>query len=441
MAAVLRSLLVAPIYAASIDTGGGQRTYHLHRALARLGSVDILLVSEPAFADLEATLESLRAQFADARSVRVHRSAPQFVLAPASGAGLARRLGYALRRVLGALRPRSALYRPSREAVEALQGLIDAEDHHLVVGRYLRCTALSGAFEQQRAPVVVDLDDLDEIVLRSRIRAPTTGRLKRLVLARQARQTEQVVHRLRQRCRHLFIASDADRGFVEHPSTSVLPNIPLPAAASFTQVAPETDDPVVLFVGSRAHRVNHEGLLRFVSACWPLISARMPTARLRVVGSGGWEALREALEKTPGVTVVGRVDEVADEYAQAALCVVPLFEGSGTKIKVLEALAHGRPVVVAGHSARGYERLIGHGVVVAHDETAMADECLKLLGDPVRRRALGTSGQRLVEESHGFEALFARFTQALAAAGIEVVDVVRPSPVLPKEVGAASGAD
>jgi hypothetical protein len=98
--------------------------------------------------------------------------------------------------------------------------------------------------------------------------------------------------------------------------------------------------------------------------------------------------------------------------------------------------------VVAGHSARGYERLVGHGVVVAHDEAAMADECLKLLGDPVRRRALGISGQRLVEEGHGFEALFASFTQALAAAGIEIVDdVVRPSPVPRKEVGAASGAD
>jgi glycosyltransferase involved in cell wall biosynthesis len=442
MAAALRSLLVAPIYAASIDTGGGQRTYHLYRALARLGSVDILLVSEPAFADLEATLESLRAQFSDAHSVRVHRSAAQFVLAPASGAGRARRLGYALRRVVGALRPRAALYRPSDAAVEALRSLIDARDHHVVVGRYLRCTALSGAFEQQRVPVVVDLDDLDEIVLRSRIGAPTTGRLKRWVLARQARQTERVVHRLRRRCRHLFIASEADRRFVDHPSTSVLPNIPMPAAAARAQADFEQDDPVVLFVGSRGHRVNHEGLLRFVSACWPLIGARMPSARLRVVGSGGWEALREALEKTPGVTVVGRVDEVADEYARAALCVVPLFEGSGTKIKVLEALAHGRPAVVAGHSARGYERLVGHGVVVAHDEAAMADECLKLLGDPVRRRALGISGQRLVEEGHGFEALFASFTQALAAAGIEIDDdVVRPSPVPRKKVGAASGAD
>jgi glycosyltransferase involved in cell wall biosynthesis len=444
MATPLRSLLVAPIYAASIDTGGGQRTYHLYRSLARLGSVDILLVTEPVFADLEATLETLRAQFSQARVVRVHRSTAQFVPASASGASLAGRLGYALRRVHGALRPRSALYRPSEEAIGALRGLLDAQDHHVVVGRYLRCTALSGAFEQQRVPVVVDLDDLDEIVLRSRIGAPTTGWLKRLVLGHQARQTERVVQRLRLRCSHLFIASEADRRFVEHRSISVLPNIPLPPRASLAgaPVTVEIDDPVVLFVGSRVHRVNHEGLLRFVAACWPSISARMPAARLRVVGSGGWEGLREALEQTPGVIVVGRVDAVADEYAKAALCVSPLFEGSGTKIKVLEALAYGRPVVVASHSARGYEELVGHGIVVADDEAAMAEACLTLLGDPVRRRMLGASGQRLVEENHGFEALFGRFERALASAGIGGDDgVARPSPMLQKRVGAASGAD
>ena len=374
MAAPLRSLLVAPIYAASVDTGGGQRTYHLYRSLARLGSVDILLVSEPAFADLEATLGTLRAQFSQARVVRVHRSTAQFLLPPASGAGLMGGLGYAMRRAHSALRRRSALYRPSGEATEALRRLLDEQDHDVVVGRYLRCTALAGAFEQPDVPVVVDLDDLDEIVLRSRIGAPTTGRLKRLVLGHQARQTARVVERLHARCRHLFIASDADRRFVEHPSISVLANIPLLDGGSLARAPVDagSDDPVVLFVGSRTHRVNQEGLLRFVASCWPGISARLPAARLRVVGSGGWEELREMLEKTPGVTVVGRVDEVVGEYAKAALCVVPLFEGSGTKIKVLEALAHGRPVVVASHSARGYEPLVGQGIVVADDEASMA---------------------------------------------------------------------
>jgi hypothetical protein len=65
-----------------------------------------------------------------------------------------------------------------------------------------------------------------------------------------------------------------------------------------------------------------------------------------------------------------------------------------------------------------------------------------LLGDPVRRRMLGASGQRLVEENHGFEALFGRFERALASAGIGGDDgVARPSPILQKRVGAASGAD
>ena len=65
-----------------------------------------------------------------------------------------------------------------------------------------------------------------------------------------------------------------------------------------------------------------------------------------------------------------------------------------------------------------------------------------MLADPVRRRALGASGQRLVQEHHGFEALFTTFARALASAGIAVDDSAgRPETVPRKEVGAASGAD
>jgi len=144
----------------------------------------------------------------------------------------------------------------------------------------------------------------------------------------------------------------------------------------------------------------------------------VPVARLRVVGSGGWEAERDQLEQTAGVSVIGTVEDLADEYRGAALCVVPLFEGSGTKIKVLEALMHGRVVVAARHSARGYEELVDRGVVAASNDAELADACAALLLDPARRQAMALAGQRLVRQNYGFEALFDRFSGGLIAAGV-----------------------
>ena len=73
--------------------------------------------------------------------------------------------------------------------------------------------------------------------------------------------------------------------------------------------------------------------------------------------------------------------ELESEYAGAALCIVPLLEGSGTKIKVLEALMYGRPVVASQHSTRGFEALLGKGLVGAADDSQIVQQCVEHLRD------------------------------------------------------------
>jgi glycosyltransferase involved in cell wall biosynthesis len=176
--------------------------------------------------------------------------------------------------------------------------------------------------------------------------------------------------------------------------------------------------PVVLFVGSHAHRVNREGVLDFVKRCWPAIRARVPHASFRIVGSAGWEAERDGLEKIAGVRVVGTVERLDEEYASAACCVVPVFEGSGTKIKVLEALLFGRPVVAAAHSTRGYDELVGKGLIRVEDDSQMIEACAGLLGEPSSRTSIASAGQRFVREHYSFDAFAKALGRGLEASGI-----------------------
>ena len=159
-------------------------------------------------------------------------------------------------------------------------------------------------------------------------------------------------------------------------------------------------------MGTFGHRLNRDGLLHFIASCWPLISARVPAAELRIVGSGGWESERESMEATQGVKVVGAVADLAPEYARAAFCVVPIFEGSGTKIKVLEALMYGRAVVATEHSAYGYEKLFGNGLLRAGGLAELADACVELLGSPARRNTEAARGYDIVKSDYSSEAVF-----------------------------------
>ena len=127
------------------------------------------------------------------------------------------------------LKGRARLYRPTKDALAALKQSIASRRYDVLVGRYLQCAAMAGVFEQRDLPVIVDLDDLDERVLTSRVTAPNTSSPRRLMLRWHASQVASLAKRLRAKAKHVFTASEEDFDFVRHPSCLVLPNIPLPA--------------------------------------------------------------------------------------------------------------------------------------------------------------------------------------------------------------------
>jgi glycosyltransferase involved in cell wall biosynthesis len=389
--------LVAPIWACARNTGGGQRTFHLYKALTEFCSVDVLLVSQPEFGNLEALYPNLhRELFPAAQDIHLHRSAN----AAHPKAAAARRL---LRRATKALRPPQQTYAPSPTALRHLDELLARTRYDAIVGRYLLETSQSGVLTQATVPVLLDVDDRDDKVLETRLRAGTTPPWHKPWLAWRLAQTRPVIERLVQRCAHLWLASEADGLEVEHPSRSVLPNVPYLPEGTGRMVTPMPGTKTCIFVGTCIHRVNREGVRHFVERCWPAIRRAEPQACFRVVGSGGWDALRDELERHPGVSVVGSVPSVADEYRAAAFAVVPLFEGSGTKIKVLESLLFGRTLVAHDHAVRGLEDLRhGESLMVARSDEAFATQVLSLYADPAAAAAMAAHGRNIVEREYSY---------------------------------------
>jgi glycosyltransferase involved in cell wall biosynthesis len=162
----------------------------------------------------------------------------------------------------------------------------------------------------------------------------------------------------------------------------------------------------VLFVGSMDYHANIDAVLEFATQVWPLISRRFPDFRFVIAGRNPPARIR-ALEARD-VEVTGTVDDVRPWYASALVVVVPLRTGSGTRLKILEAMAAGVPVVSTRLGAEGLEVTDGADIILAETprETIEAIEALSV--SPERRSSLIAAGRELVRNRYDWPILGAR---------------------------------
>lgn len=152
----------------------------------------------------------------------------------------------------------------------------------------------------------------------------------------------------------------------------------------------------VLFFGQLGYAPNTLGLLRFLREGWPRVLAGRPGAQLRVAGPGQDAALAARLREHPGVEPLGLVDDLRDELARSVV-VVPIWQGGGTRLKVLEALAAARPLAGTPLGVSGLGVRDGEHALVAERPLDLADAVLALLADHPRATALGAAGRGLAE--------------------------------------------
>ncbi len=161
----------------------------------------------------------------------------------------------------------------------------------------------------------------------------------------------------------------------------------------------------VVFFGHFGYEPNRRGIERFVAEGWPQVIARRPRARLAIAGGGMDGDLRARLTHTHGVDVVGLVADLPAALAAASAVVVPIWEGGGTRLKVLEALAAGRPVVSTALGASGIGFQDGRHGLLANTPAALAAALAGVLADLEQASTLGREGRKLAERFRWEEAL------------------------------------
>ncbi len=149
------------------------------------------------------------------------------------------------------------------------------------------------------------------------------------------------------------------------------------------------------FIGTAAWPTTAAGARRLVERVWPLVRREQPGATLAVAGRGMQDL---GLPSTDGVEVVGEVGSAPDFLRGISVLLFPAVRGSGTKVKVLEALASGVPVVTTATGAEGIAA--NDGLVVAEDDETLARATVSILRDAEERRQRAAAARRAFEEGH-----------------------------------------
>jgi sugar transferase (PEP-CTERM/EpsH1 system associated) len=385
-----------------LDKGGKLRTWHLMRHLARRHEITYL-----AFADPDGDPQHLAGMREVARHIetipRVEAAKGSVRFLAQAGWHVADPLPYAVGHY------RSRAYR------RRVHELLATRKFDLVVADFLPpIVNLPNALP---CPAVLFTHNVESEIWR-RHAENADGALRRYLYGKQYARMLRFEGQALRRFEGLLAVSEADR----ETFARLYPGIDLNAIhvvrtgvhTEFFSPAPSPSDSVELvFTGSMDWLPNEDGMLWFCRDILPLITREAPGVTLSIVGRAPTPAVKKLADEQ-GVRVTGRVDDVRPYMKNAAVFIVPLRIGGGTRLKIFEAMAMAKAVVSTTVGAEGLPVTHDADILLADDPGSFARAVLRLLHDLDERRALESSARRLVAQHFDWSAVARDLDHALA---------------------------
>ena len=365
------------------DNGSKLRITHLLRELARQHEIDLLAFA-PESPD-DAALRALKDMCASVELL------PETPFAARAGGPMLGLLSFQPRSVVANHSPRMAAAVRQRNAQR--YDLVIASQMHMApyamlmqyTPRLLEEVELATLFEQFQSAQR----------LRSRLRYGLTWWKTRRYVARLLRQFAGAT-----------VVSDRELELIRSLAPARMPLAVVPNGVDVAACAQDFGPPegdTLIYPGALSYAANFDAMDYFLGAILPHVRAARPDARLRITGRAT-PAQVAALPRAEGVEFTGYLDDVRPAVARAWAEVVPLRKGGGTRLKVLEALALGTPLVSTSKGIEGLALEDGRHVLVADTPTDFAAATARLLDQPDLRARLAAAGRQLARERYDWQA-------------------------------------
>jgi glycosyltransferase involved in cell wall biosynthesis len=290
-----------------------------------------------------------------------------------------------------------------------------ADDVDVVVVQHVHLASLLPP--SRRARWFLEVHNVPSVRSRQEL-ARTAGRRQRWLLARDVPKGERFERAAVTSYDGLVVVSEEDATTLttDRATRARGPVVVVPSGVDLSTAAtPVPSEPAVLLPASLNYRPNVLGAVWFCDEVLPLVQEQVPGLRFDLVGR---EPVPEvvALGDRPGVAVTADVPSMAPWFERARVVVVPLWIGTGTRLKALEALASGRPLVGTSIGLEGLGLVDGEHARIVDDAGEMAAAVVELCRSDERADALAVAGRRHVEEHFDWAASASRMADALERA-------------------------
>jgi sugar transferase (PEP-CTERM/EpsH1 system associated) len=291
--------------------------------------------------------------------------------------------------------PLQVLYFRSRAFRDKLHALLARDRYDVVHAYFHRVTPF---VEGLGVPTVLDL--MDSMQLRAARNAEHERGVKRLMWAEELRRVRAFEANVASRFARVVVVSEQDRVLIPGANVEVVPNGV--DAEQFAPLEGLREPSTIVFSGNMSYEPNVHAVQWFADECLPLVRARVPGARLAIVGSNPSRSVLQ-LGARDGIDVTGYVESMPRALNGAAVALAPMVSGSGIQNKILEAMACGLPVVATTVGRGSIPAGADEGLLTADAALAFADEVSALLENADRAREFGRRARAFVLERYSWE--------------------------------------
>lgn len=357
----------------TIDSGAALRNTLFLKALAEIGHVDVICFSKN---DLVSNIPNCDVIFSkviwDSKDFKeVFRTFMCMTLRPSN--------------------PYS-YFQQNKEKASIIKKYVNETKYDIIACRYVEAAIVCGLLDY-KDKLVVDADDNLAVVRKFKAFDNNS------ILTKWKRQYESV--RIEKMLKKLF--SNIRCSFCSNPLEMPSPRtVFLHNTTVLDQPAPNLSEdytPCILFIGLLQYFPNKHGITHFVESVFPHIKKSIPSVELQIVGDGDPDILAYLNDKE-GVRAVGKVEELASEYQKATVVVIPIYYGSGTCVKFVEALLMNRPVISTPVGARGFSEVCkdGEDYMLAHNDEEFISKTIELLSSVSKSREMAHKGYEIGEK-------------------------------------------
>lgn len=386
----MKVLIVAPFVPWPLAHGGRIRLFHLLRELARRHEVTLVCLADNAEQELGPLAEICHEVVPVVHRPRPVASFCRFLFGPNP---------YNVERFVSPL---------LAATIRRLLAATPFDIVHLETTHIWPAAAACG-----EVPVVLGTQNVESRIL-DQLQSACRNPLKRLLYCLEAAKMRRFEANAWRSCHLCLTVSDAERQEIIAAGVAPERVVTVPNGVDLERfaVTARPGRKKLLFLAGLDYLPNLDAARWLLAEVWPLIRGAEPAAELLLAGRGTKELAAAGLPA--GVTCLGDPADVPCCFAMADALLVPLRIGAGTRLKVLEAMAAGLPVVATSRGCEGIAAVAGEHLLTADTPREFAAACLRLLAEPELAAQLAVNARQLVKETCSWELIGAGLREAFA---------------------------